>query len=674
MVVTHNDILNAIVNAENIAFMYSQARVNTLSNGILPTAEQNAAIIELEAWINILEIAESQWEEGCITSDDTWQVIQNINELSQRVPCNVSRTFSRNSSSGGGGSTTTGYVERVFAYLVAANAPEVLNTIVDNSNPSRPIIKLFIDGTTITGTGTEEDPLVAAGGSGSGTVNNGTQYRIAYYAATGTAVSQANAITANRALISDANGVPTHSSVTATTLGYLDATSSVQTQLNGKQASLGFTPENVANKATNFTTLNSTLYPTTQAVADYVAQAVAGLLDLRGTYDASTNLFPSTGGSGTAGAILKGDLWVISVAGTLGGESVIAGQSIFANVDTPAQTAANWEILPVGIITTPTLQQVLDAGNISTTDLSITDGTDAVSIKKNLIKIDNSLSGEATISSPTLTTAIDFILPNKALGPQTFAMLSDITGGGGDVVGPASAVNNNIVLFDGTTGKLIKDSGAALSSKLDVAAGANYRLTASDGSGNRGNAAAITAARALKSDANGIPTHFDTATEPSLTELSYVKGVTSSIQTQLDAKANTFTIQCAFTTITTVNDGTSYHFGILQGVTASGTANRRDFKFTQAGTLKIVSLSLDQATNGSNETVNIYLRNVTTATDYSIGTFTSDFGANTTLKTRFTGLSIAVNTSDDWVVKILTPTWGTNPSSWTGAVILDIQV
>lgn len=35
--------------------------------------------------------------------------------------------------------------------------------------------------------------------------------------------------------------------------------------------------------------------------------------------------------------------------------------------------------------------------------------------------------------------------------------------GSGDVVGPASAVANNVVLFDGTTGKLIKDSGVALS-------------------------------------------------------------------------------------------------------------------------------------------------------------------------------------------------------------------
>jgi hypothetical protein len=40
--------------------------------------------------------------------------------------------------------------------------------------------------------------------------------------------------------------------------------------------------------------------------------------------------------------------------------------------------------------------------------------------------------------------------------------LSATGGGSGDVVGPASSVNNNAVLFDGTTGKLIKDSGVAL--------------------------------------------------------------------------------------------------------------------------------------------------------------------------------------------------------------------
>jgi hypothetical protein len=39
-----------------------------------------------------------------------------------------------------------------------------------------------------------------------------------------------------------------------------------------------------------------------------------------------------------------------------------------------------------------------------------------------------------------------------------------LSAGSGDVVGPASAVNNNFAAFDGTTGKLIKDSGKAIPS------------------------------------------------------------------------------------------------------------------------------------------------------------------------------------------------------------------
>lgn len=69
--------------------------------------------------------------------------------------------------------------------------------------------------------------------------------------------------------------------------------------------------------------------------------------NVRGGYDASVNVFPSTGGSGTAGAIMKGDLWGIAVAGTLGGTAVVINQSIEALIDTPGQTAGNWSILGI---------------------------------------------------------------------------------------------------------------------------------------------------------------------------------------------------------------------------------------------------------------------------------------------------------------------------------------
>lgn len=56
-------------------------------------------------------------------------------------------------------------------------------------------------------------------------------------AAAAIALSKLAALTASRVLVSTAGGEISASSVSTTTLGYLDATSSIQTQLNGKQAS-----------------------------------------------------------------------------------------------------------------------------------------------------------------------------------------------------------------------------------------------------------------------------------------------------------------------------------------------------------------------------------------------------------------------------------------------------
>jgi hypothetical protein len=93
--------------------------------------------------------------------------------------------------------------------------------------------------------------------------------------------------------------------------------------------------------------------PSQSAVKAYVDTATTGLLDDRGNYNASGNVFPSTGGSGTAGAIKKGDLWYISTAGTLGGNAVAVGASVRALVDTPGQTAGNWSVLSNGVGYTP---------------------------------------------------------------------------------------------------------------------------------------------------------------------------------------------------------------------------------------------------------------------------------------------------------------------------------
>lgn len=93
--------------------------------------------------------------------------------------------------------------------------------------------------------------------------------------------------------------------------------------------------------------------PTSLWVKTYADSLVAGLLDYRGGYNASGNVFPSSGWSWSAGAVVKGDMWVISNAGTLGGTAVQVGDSLIANVDTPGQTAWNWNILNSNISYVP---------------------------------------------------------------------------------------------------------------------------------------------------------------------------------------------------------------------------------------------------------------------------------------------------------------------------------
>lgn len=96
--------------------------------------------------------------------------------------------------------------------------------------------------------------------------------------------------------------------------------------------------------------------------------------------------------------------------------------------------------------------------------------------------------------TPTLGTVAALNYPG---GTTTF-LRADGTwntpagGGSGDVVGPASAANNRVVFFDGTTGKLIKDSGLTLSG---TNTGDQTSVT-----GNAGTATALQTARNI----NGV--------------------------------------------------------------------------------------------------------------------------------------------------------------------------
>jgi hypothetical protein len=69
------------------------------------------------------------------------------------------------------------------------------------------------------------------------------------------------------------------------------------------------------------TDLANKLYVDTamSAAYTYASGLITAVVTDCGNWDASSNVYPSTGGTGTLGAILKGNLWFISVSGTLGG-------------------------------------------------------------------------------------------------------------------------------------------------------------------------------------------------------------------------------------------------------------------------------------------------------------------------------------------------------------------
>lgn len=100
-------------------------------------------------------------------------------------------------------------------------------------------------------------------------------------------------------------------------------------------------PVSTAQAAADAATLNS--------AKTYADGLVVGLWDDRGNFNASTNAFPTTGGSGASGEILKGDIWTISVAASSGPMNGMAvGSTVRALVDTPGQTTGNWSVTDVG--------------------------------------------------------------------------------------------------------------------------------------------------------------------------------------------------------------------------------------------------------------------------------------------------------------------------------------
>lgn len=187
-----------------------------------------------------------------------------------------------------------------------------------------------------------------------------------------------------------------------------------------KEPRLGYVPESVGNKATNLTeTTSNTKYPSVKAVSDGIAAGVGeakayadaintNVLNFRGYWNPTGGtVYPTTGGTGTAGAIEAGNTWEIDTAG--GGYDV--GDLIVAKFNTPGQTAANWG--KTAHNTTQATEVARGTAMLATTaemqDAATTNDIDIVTPKKFWVGIAYFLSQAWTFAAKlTLTLAPRF--------------------------------------------------------------------------------------------------------------------------------------------------------------------------------------------------------------------------------------------------------------------------
>jgi len=157
-----------------------------------------------------------------------------------------------------------------------------------------------------------------------------------------------------------------------------------------------------------------------------------------------------------------------------------------------------------------------------------------------------------------------------------------------------------------------------------------------------------------------------TATYPSLTELSYVKGVTSAIQTQLNAKSAGYALMLG-ALAGALTGGQTIYFGHPSRA-AAGTAAIHRIYIPQSGTIKSVYIISASATAGTSEswTMSVRLNN---ASNTSIGSVSA---ATTTRVWSGTGLNIAVVAGDYVEITTTNPNWATAPgsTSWYGTIYI----
>ena len=321
---------------------------------------------------------------------------------------------------------------------------------------------------------------------------------------------------------------------------------------------------------------NSTKIATTAAARAIAVSIVSGADHARGFYDASTNLFPATGGSGTAGAILFADYWTVSVAGTLGGEPVAIGTVLTALVNTPGQTASNWNTQNSDFVTGPASavdgaialfngtsgKIIKDSAITISTDGTLASNSDSlVSTQKAVKTYADSVSSNASVIAKVLT--------GFSAGAGAVSSSDSILSAFQKVVGNITALVTGVSSIFGRTGAVTAQSG-------DYTVG---QVTGAEATANKdatGGYAGLTLFKInFKNAANTFTSFFTNSNTAARTYTFQDRDGTIVDNTDLATKQNTITFGTGVQTALGVNVGTAgapvVNGGAL-GTPISGTA------------------------------------------------------------------------------------------------------
>lgn len=225
----------------------------------------------------------------------------------------------------------------------------------------------------------------------------------------------------------------------------------------------------------------------------------------------------------------------------------------------------------------------LTVGTPDNSYLSLIKFTDNLPITASLKALTDGQGNAIGIKFSTTQVSIDNALVMSSLAASKLVYLN--------------ASKELVTIADGTAGQVLQTNGAGVYTFATVAGGGGITI-------NTTTIASGTSGRLLYDNA-GTVGELDTATYPSLTELSYVKGVTSAIQTQLNAKLTTITVgTTTFTSGTTgriifdnggvvgESAGLTYASGLF---TVLGTTQQAKFAYDASNHLGITISSVGHA-------------------------------------------------------------------------------